>query len=410
MSLQDLVNNFGSVKEYSLEEKNESKRLGELLTERKYNLLRQFLEEREILTTGNLKSLSLIEYNNLKAKIPSLAGVGEDKTDLFLNKLDEIRNTKYTNSSPTNTALNYGIIGAKNKWHIEINKLSYQNADYIDIRKIGPDGSRGKGISINIKDFPIFKEIVNSVELNENNDCLLKVNIDPIESNNKIKIEDKYNNDLKKLILKNEENLLSLFGNDYGINIKLFKKKIEALRYDGDIVKFLNNDSILEIKKEFYDLIHKYNQKTAVDLMNEYPKENLLYTSIKNLEIGEKVNTMTICALANNFNMMLGMYYNQEENILILKSQTRDGDYHDKWINETDLVYYLQNEKEEKYQSLEFSHQPNQICRDIILKLNSNTKVYLFTRNNKDEEYIYHGEVTPVKFLNNNKCILITIN
>ena len=71
------------------------------------------------------------------------------------------------------------------------------------------------------------------------------------------------------------------------------------------------------------------------------------------------------------------------------------------------MQYYLQNESEDKYQSLEFSHRPNQICRDIVLNMNTHTKVYLFDRSTKNEDYSYCGEVRPIKFINNNKCIVI---
>lgn len=405
MSLQSLVDSFGIVKDYSEEEKNELKRLKDLLREGKYKLLRQILDEKQILTTGNLKSLSLEQYNSLKSYISSLSGVGEEKTDLFFNKLDEIRKTKYDNNT-TDSIVNYGIIGQKNEWHIQINKLYHMNTEYIDIRKIGPDGSRSRGISIDIKDFELFKKIINSIDTNNSID-ILSSNTDV---NDEVKTTNKHNNKLKEIILKNEEELLNLFGEKYQSSIRQFICKINALRYDGDIVKFLSNDSVSNSRKEYFDLVHKYGKKTAVDLMRQYENHNLLYTSIDDLEIGDKLTTMTICAIANNYNATLGMYYKIEDDIVILKGDTCQGRYKNKWINEYELLYYLQTEKEKKYKTLEFSHRPNQICRDIILKLNSTTKVYLFARNNKKEEYTYYGQVKPIRFSNNNKCILVSRN
>lgn len=364
MSLQDLVNDFGKEQEYSIEEKNESKALADLLSEGKYNLLKQFLDDSNIFTTGDLKSLSEIKYNNLKSKVTSIAGVGEDKANLFFYKLDEIRKKRYIETSFELQNGNKNI-DKQNKLNIEMKKID------------------------------LFKKILNFI-------CF---NIINKKRNNKTILKNK----LKQNILKNEDKLLSVFGKDYGVKINLFKKNIEGLRYDGDIVKFINNSSLYDIKKDFYDLVKGKGYKTAIDIVNEYKKDNLTYTSISNLKVGEKINTMTLCALANNFNMTLGMYYNEKDDILILKSQMHNGYYDDKWINSNDILYCLQSEKKAKYQSLEFSNKPNQICRDIILRLNSSTKVYLFTREKKYEHYIFCGEVIPVKFLNNNKCILISI-
>ena len=401
MSLQELVNNFGIEKEYTDMEKNESKKLSEVLKDRRYFLLLKFLEDNHIDTTGDLKKIGSINYNTLRAKIPSLQGVGEDKTDLFLNKLDEIRNTKYHNNyiNRSEYGTNYGIIGDKEKWHIEVNKKVINDLEYIDIRKFGPNGIIGKGVSIRLDYLEKFKSIINSIDCcNINTDKELKT-----LSNSSLK-----NNSLKSLILKNEDHLLNKLGEKYELSIKLFKKKIESLKNDGDIVKFLNNDSILDIKKEQYDEIHQRGLETAVDIMNNYDKSQLKYTLVDDLYVGEEVNTITLCALANNFNLMLGMYYNEKDDILILKSQTENGEYNDKWINDDEFLYYLQSEDDENYKSLEFSHKPNQICRDIVLKLNLHTKVYLFIRKNKKEDYIFCGEFNPIKFLNNNKCIVIT--
>lgn len=399
MSLQEMLNNFGVEKDYTDAEKKETKKLKDIMNDRKYNLLLSFLEGNNIYTTGDLKRLNNIEYNVLRSKIPSIQGVGDDKTDLFLNRLDEVRNTRYDNSEEKNendNVINYGIIGNKDKWHIEVNKLSFQNAEYIDIRKVGPDGSRGKGISINFKDLDKLQNIINSI--NYLDDDLE----DTIQKNSYS------SNSLKSLILENEDNLLDKIGDKYDLSIKLFKKKIESLRTDGDIIKFLNNPSILDIKKEQYDDIHSLGLKTAIDIMNEYDKSNVSSTTINNLKIGERINTMTICALANNFNLMLGMYYNEKEDFVILKSQTSGGDYNNKWLDNNNLQYYLQSEEETKYQSLEFSFKPNQVCRDISLNINSHTKVYLFNRDSKNEDYEFCGEVKPIKFINNNKCIVVS--
>ncbi len=433
MSLQDLVNNFGVEKEYSEEEKNEQQLLSLLLKERIYLLLLKFLNECGIVTTGDLKKLDTIEYNLLKAKIPTIPGVGEDKTDLFLSKLDEIRNTKYEFVEDENNfkddTINYGILGDPTKWHIEINSLKFDNCEYVDIRKTGPDGSRGKGISIKKENFETFKEIINNITFNENSNSVNEEIYSPIQeivtfeedvtSSNKEQYTDNLeemflsqldNDSLKDRILKNEDKLYEEFKDDFGLAIKYFKAKIESLREDGDIVKFLENPSILDIKKDQYDKTHSRGLKTAIDIKNEYDKTNLKYTTINDLNKNEEVNSMMICSIVNNFNVMLGMYYDELTKSLILKCQIKDGPYEDRWIEKDKVLYYcLQNETDENFAKLSFSKYPNTVCKNIIFGYDLDTKVYLFYRYNKSDNYTYAGEVKLEKFTNGNKAIIVNI-
>lgn len=400
MELKNLINQMGNtivtLDEYEI-------KIDDLLTDGKYNILKQYLSENNIMTTNDLKRLNTTNYNILKTEIPNLYGVGEDKTNIFIKKMDMIRNNNHTIKNPNlvddTEVNNLGKIQISKNWFIEANYINYgNNNEFLDIRQVKVDNTRGKGISIKKENINKFLNMINNINLD-----FLYMN----DSNNKTYEEDINDDSLKKQILSNEYKLLSAFSNEYGQAINLFIKKIESLPTDGDIVKFLNNPSILDIKKDQYDLFHSNGYMTALDIMNEYDKDGLKCTEISYLKSGDKINTMTLCALANNFNLMLGMYYNDKEDYIILKSQTTDGDYNNKWIDDKNMQYYLQNEKEGKYQSLEFSHQPNKVCRDIILNINSHTKVYLFDRSSKYEDYTYCGEVKPIKFINNNKCIVI---
>lgn len=399
MNLQELMHSVTEKKEFSELEKSDKQLVERLLDKRRFNLLLQYLNDKNIFTIGDLKSLDEKEIVALKKEIPTLVGVGDEKTQLYLKKIDELLNVKYTaeiNSiQNSNLIRQYGIIGNPLKWHIEVNHLKFNNNEFVDIRKVGPDGSRGKGISLKVEEARELNRILSSELLTYNNSTM-------IQEEPKF-----YNKSLKEEILGNETRLLDKFGNEFGASIKLFIKKIESLAKDGDIVKFLNNPSIIDIKKEQYDTIHEKGMKTAIDIMNEYNKDNLDYTSVIDLMIGDKLNSMILCAMANNFNLMLGMYYNENEDYVLLKSQTSDGQYNDKWIDDRKMMYYLQNEKKDKYGSRDFSHIPNQLCRDIILNLNTHTKVYLFDRKSKKEDYVFCGEVRPISFCNQNKCIIL---
>ena len=226
----------------------------------------------------------------------------------------------------------------------------------------------------------------------------------------KIFFENNEKKSLKEQILENEDRLYKVFKDDFGLAIKFFKAKIESLREDGDIVKFLENPSILDIKKEQFDKTHSKGMETAIDIKNDFDKSDLKYTTIDSLNLNESVNTMTICSIANNFNVMLGMYYDDITKSLILKCQIKDGTYEDKWIEPNKKLYYcLQNETDENFSRLSFSKYPNTVCKNILFGYDLETKVYLFYRYNKNDDYIYAGEVKLEKFVNGNKAIIVNI-
>ena len=214
---------------------------------------------------------------------------------------------------------------------------------------------------------------------------------------------------LKDKILDNEKVLLENFSNEYKLAIQYFMAKIESLPTDGDIVKFLNNPSIKRIKKKQYDLFHSRGFKTAIDIMSEYNNDNLDYTCVQDLEIGSLVNALTICAIANNFNHQKGMYYNESEDILLLKCQVKNGQYGDRWLTRNrKLLYFLQTEKESNnYINKKFSHKLNQICREIIEGENKHTKVYIFYRYSRGDRYFYDGEYIPTEFAEDNRAIIL---
>lgn len=406
-------------------------KIDSIITEGKYNILISFLNEKKIFTTNDLKKMNVNDYNKLKMEIPNIDGVGEEKTNLFIKKLDNVRKNRYEikPKTPNKNDSEYPIVELLGKfktttnWSVEINHILYNRYDeYVDIRQVRNDGTRGKGISIKKQDFDKFKEIISSINLD-----IIKDKIEPLESL-KLESDDKnveFTNDLnlekiffennekkslKEQILENEDRLYKEFKDDFGLAIKFFKAKIESLREDGDIVKFLENPSILDIKKEQFDKIHSKGMKTAIDIKNDFDKSDLKYTTIDSLNLNQTVNTMTICSMANNFNVMLGMYYDDITKSLILKCQIKDGPYEDKWIEPNKKLYYcLKNETDENFSRLSFSKYPNTVCKNILFGYDLETKVYLFYRYNKNDDYTYAGEVKLEKFVNGNKAIIVDV-
>lgn len=214
---------------------------------------------------------------------------------------------------------------------------------------------------------------------------------------------------LRSEIIKNEKFLLVHFRRDYKLAIKFFIKKVESLRTDGDIVKFLNNKSIMKIKKEQYDSIHEMGYKTAIDIMNEYKGEVTPATEIDNLVEGDLITSLTICSIVNNFNIQKGMYYDEEKRVIILKTQLEDGVYEDGWIEECKKIKYcLENEKNvENYKYKIYAHIPNRVCKEIIMGEDKITKVYLFYRYTDGGNYYFGGEYKPTSFVDNNTAIVL---
>lgn len=406
-------------------------KIDSIITEGKYHTLITFLNEKNIFTTNDLKKINVSDYNKLKMEIPNIDGVGEERTNLFIKKLDYVRKNKHEikENITSKRDSEYPIVELLGKfkttanWSIEINHILYNKYDeYVDIRQIKNDGTRGKGISIKRQDFDKFREIISSINLDIIKDeieslesLLLESDEKLVESNDtlylkKMFFENNEKKSLKKQILENEDKLYKVFKDDFGLAIKFFKAKIESLNEDGDIVKFLENPSILDIKKEQFDKTHSRGMKTVIDIKNGFDKRNLKYTTIDSLTLNQKVNTMTICSIANNFNVMLGMYYDNITKSLILKCQIKDGPYEDKWIEPNKKLYYcLQNETDENFSKLSFSKYPNTICKNILFGYDLETKVYLFYRYNKNDDYTYAGEVTLEKFVNGNKAIIVNI-
>lgn len=159
MSLQELVNNFGKEKNFSLEEQNEEKKLNEVLDSR-FNLLSSYLFEKGIYTTGNLKKLSLDEYAMLKSDVSSLSGVGEERKKLFIDKLDEIINKRYFDNN-VKIITRYGIIENSNDKPIEVNYIKNVDKEYMDIRRKNEYSESLNGISLKLEEAQQLMQILN---------------------------------------------------------------------------------------------------------------------------------------------------------------------------------------------------------------------------------------------------------
>ena len=125
MELKNLINKMNN-EEISLDP--QEIKIGNLLIDRKYNILNTFLKEKGIVTTNDLKKMNVSDYNKLKMNVPDIEGVGVEKTNLFIKVLDSLRKDNHThNVSVLNDVYpkveNLGKIKTSPNWSIEINSI-----------------------------------------------------------------------------------------------------------------------------------------------------------------------------------------------------------------------------------------------------------------------------------------------
>ena len=65
-----------------------------IIDEKKYNILKKILKEKSLLTTNDIKEMDIRDFNKLKQEIPNLDGVGEERTNSFIEILNDIRRNK----------------------------------------------------------------------------------------------------------------------------------------------------------------------------------------------------------------------------------------------------------------------------------------------------------------------------
>lgn len=199
------------------------------------------------------------------------------------------------------------------------------------------------------------------------------------------------------------EDILASFCAKQGLRYSATAKKkfFEALDHDGDLLHYITTSMSAEEMKAFADIAHSYNYKTCLDIINEYLASLKVddYLDIDKLTKRGKYSTYQIAALAQKYNIVIGMQYveRKDKKYVIIKSTLENENskqgYHDHWIEKgKTLCYYLQKEDPNNTKNFSFSYKPNRLIFNSIFHNSTDPlDIHVFTRKEDRAPYEYQG-------------------
>lgn len=208
--------------------------------------------------------------------------------------------------------------------------------------------------------------------------------------------------DIRTLLCENED-ILDKFCKQNGIKYSAGTKKnyFRELTHDGDLLHYVMTSMSTTDMKIFAETIHKYDYQTCMDILNDYFTSLNVddYLDIRTIKPNTKCSTYQIAAMAQKYNIVVGMQYVERDGrrYVIIKStledeRSRQG-YHDHWlVRGKTLCYYMQKENPKNVKHFSFSYEPNrQIFDSIFNNATEPLDIYVFTREEDGMPYDYQG-------------------
>ena len=219
------------------------------------------------------------------------------------------------------------------------------------------------------------------------------------------------NIEVKKAIIENEKRLLEHFNSsEYHNSIKFYISKLELFNRDMDLYDFINVS--FKNKDDVEKIYNSKGFKSSRQLINEYKDKLDLSdkTTVNNIKFGNKYSYIEICAISNNYNPQVGMYYLPENDCVVIKTTVEDNNriYDDRWLNQNKnvLIYCIQTEKKENVETLSFSHKPNAVIFNALMT-GELIDIHVFRNSKKGDPYIYEGVFHPCGLVDGNNAFVL---
>lgn len=192
------------------------------------------------------------------------------------------------------------------------------------------------------------------------------------------------NDDIKQEIIENEYKLIKIFPS-YKQSINQYIQKLFDIKNDYNLYSFITTS----FSQRKINQVREYNEKgykSSKQIIDEKKLELNMEDKalVSSLVEGKKYSSMEICAYADNYNILKGMYYLENVKQCIIKATiNEENNYANEWIEKGIVIkYYMQEEQIENKSKLVFSHAPNRIIFESLMSGNE-CLIHLFSRNNK---------------------------
>lgn len=224
--------------------------------------------------------------------------------------------------------------------------------------------------------------------------------------------------EIREQLCRNEDKLALLCKQiNYKYSATTKKNYFRELTHDGDLLHYIKTSMSAADMQTFTEVVHGYDHATCMDVLEDYFTSLNVddYLDIDKIKPKETFSTYQIAALAQKYNIVIGMQYVERngKNYVIIKStlekeNSKQG-YHDHWIVKgKTLCYYMQKEEPENVKRASFSYEPNQRIFDSIINVFSDPlDIYVFTREKDADPYEFQGIYHSLDVIEDGKAFVL---
>lgn len=226
--------------------------------------------------------------------------------------------------------------------------------------------------------------------------------------------------EIKELIIQTEKNASLKFDSYIGKHtVSPRISRIRALKKPGDIFNYTHAENQSERDVAYERLGIKTCRDTVDELVSSGELDISDVTRVDDLNIGDTVSTLDICAMARSWNLMQGMYSCIDDRTnrpyVIVKSEVHErSPYQDRWLDAEEVSYYYCAEKEtaRNRESFHFAKPGNKAIFNDIMSGPSEDPlpIHLFVQSRKGEPFKYCGVFYALEMLDDYKAFKLVFN